>query len=285
MDSQKLLILSVIAALLIISGAVIFVQFRSGGLSLPSQTTTQDSKIVIDEIMSSCTKDDQCIVVDTTCSFCCSYVAINAKSEQLFNQMFDQACKKYKGSYCECHDLNNYPSCVNGKCQMVQWTAKPATPPIRDQTIAPQPTPQAQPSPLPVPPAPASVPRQQETPMPSAETPTQPQVIAPGTVSDQAAETDDITAPPSITDEGADAQTPPDQADDSLEAFGESTEDTMITSPGSFTEDAAPMVIDEPPPPDAGHTIDGADDLYDPLPQTYAPPPAPEDENVEIIQP
>ncbi|MCM2344865.1 MAG: hypothetical protein NDJ24_09930 [Alphaproteobacteria bacterium] len=143
MNSQKLLILSVIAALLIISGAIAFVQFRSGSLTIGTPAASQDSKVVIDDIMASCTPNDKCIVVDTTCNFCCSYVAINAKSEQLYNQMFDQTCKTYKGAYCECHDLNNYPTCVNGKCQMVQWSAKPPPAPVaKEQIIAPQPLPQ-----------------------------------------------------------------------------------------------------------------------------------------------
>lgn len=119
MNNQKLLILSVLAALLMIGGAIAFVKLRNPSVNVNG--APQSDHVVVDEIMSSCKPDEQCIVVDTKCSFCCSYVAINAKSETLFNQMFDQTCKTYSGSYCDCHDLESYPSCVNGKCQMVKW--------------------------------------------------------------------------------------------------------------------------------------------------------------------
>ncbi len=122
MNSQKLLIISLIAAVLIIGGAVALVKSR--GASAPGGTSTQAGHVVVDEIMASCKPNDKCIVVDTTCSFCGDYVAINAKSEVLFNEMLDQTCKNYSGSYCNDNDLSSYPTCVNGTCQMVKWSEK-----------------------------------------------------------------------------------------------------------------------------------------------------------------
>ncbi|QQG35821.1 MAG: hypothetical protein HYS17_09985 [Micavibrio aeruginosavorus] len=259
MDSQKLLILSVIAALLIIGGAVVFAQFRSGNLSLPSPTTTQDSKIVVDEIMSSCTKNDQCIVVDTTCSFCCSYVAINAKSEQLFNQMFDQACKKYKGSYCECHDLDNYPTCINGKCQMVKWSAKPAAP---AQEMSKQP-------------APASIKQPAAAPL---TPPVMPDAL-PAAAEEDETMGGNIPEAPVETETSPPANTP---AADFHDAFGESGEETNQNTPlRETTPDETPA---EPLPGIEGSPARGGDDLYAPLPSTYTPP-TPDNENVEVIQP
>lgn len=172
MNSQKLLIISVVAALLILGGAIAFVKFKPTVLS-PAAPITQDTQIAIQDAMSTCTTKEQCIVVDTTCSFCCKYVAINTQSEELFNQLFDQTCKNYNQSYCECHDLSSYPSCVDGKCQMVKWSEN------KPLKIPPVPAP----APLPVPaPTPATVPDDLYAPLPEDYQPALPDENAPADV-------------------------------------------------------------------------------------------------------
>lgn len=154
MNSQKLLIISLIAAVLIIGGAVVLVKSRS--TPVPGTTSTQPGSVVVDEIMASCKPNDKCIVVDTTCSFCGEYVAINAKSEILFNEMLDQVCKNYSGSYCNDNDLSSYPACVNGTCQMVKWSEKQpsrAPAPTATVTTIPAPAPATTPAPIAAPPA------------------------------------------------------------------------------------------------------------------------------------
>lgn len=178
MNSQKLLIISVLAALLILGGAVAFVKFKPEAPSTAA-SITKDTEIVIQDALTACTDKQQCIVVDTTCSFCCKYVAINAQSEALFNQMFDQTCKQYNQSYCECHDLSSYPSCVNGKCQMVKWSENkplkvppaPVVAPVVTPTAEPMVTPTPQPpvtAPVPEEIAPVPVPDDLYAPLPSA---------------------------------------------------------------------------------------------------------------------
>lgn len=93
---------------------------QQGGQSLPAPQPFAE-QVVIADFMQACGEKDRCIVVDTTCSFCCKYVAINAAQEALFNKMFDQNCSQYTGASCECFDLSSYPRCVNGKCQLVKW--------------------------------------------------------------------------------------------------------------------------------------------------------------------
>lgn len=78
-------------------------------------------QVEVQDNMTECNVDESCIVVDTTCSFCCKYVAINAKFEQQFNQKFDQICAGYDGGTCECFDLSSYPKCINRKCRLVEW--------------------------------------------------------------------------------------------------------------------------------------------------------------------
>lgn len=137
MNSQTSLIISVIIALLILGGSVAFVHFRTVSPN-NAAPVTQAEQVTIDAVMASCTGKDQCIIVDTKCSFCCDYVAINSKSEVLYNQLFDKTCKNYSGTYCQCHDLSSYPSCVNGTCQMVKWSEnKPLkTPPAPGRAVA-----------------------------------------------------------------------------------------------------------------------------------------------------
>ena len=273
MNSQKLMIISILAALIIIGGAVAFVKFGNmGGNTTPPE---QADRVVLDEIMSSCGPNDKCIIVDTQCSFCCGYVAINAKSELLFNDMFDKTCKHYKGSYCECHDLNRFPSCVNGRCQMVDWTEMQKNiAPGNARTIPARPA--AQPSPAAVAPV-------QPQPMPVLEQPitqpvVQPQEIAPAPAPTPAsapiptpAPAEALTVEPPPQEEPAPAITPAEEPasapvyqPDSSEAFGEDA------VPHDTPNEAAPL-------PD--------DDLNAPLPKTYTPPADPNSDGVHVIQP
>ena len=123
-NSSTYLILAIAAAGLIIAGAILYVSVAPGGqtiIPVPAALQPFSEQVLIPETMQDCAKGDRCIVVDTTCSFCCKYTPINAIHEQAFNQMFDKNCQAYKGQMCTCFDLSSYPSCVNGKCVMVKF--------------------------------------------------------------------------------------------------------------------------------------------------------------------
>ena len=121
--SDKFLVFSIILAALIVAGAFIYASNKnaspSGSTAAPLSPYSE--QVIIQSSLQACTQGDTCIVVDTTCSFCCKYVSINAKHEALFNELFDNSCQSFNGAMCECFDLSSYPSCVNGKCQLVQW--------------------------------------------------------------------------------------------------------------------------------------------------------------------
>lgn len=155
MNSQKSLIISIIVALLILGGAVVFVKFKTAAPSAAAPSGAQAEQVAIDDAMAACTDKDQCIIVDTKCSFCCDYQAINANSEAIYNKLFDKTCKNYSGTYCQCHDLTSYPSCIQGKCQMVKWSEnKPIkTPPAPAGTQPPARQPPATQPPATQPPA------------------------------------------------------------------------------------------------------------------------------------
>lgn len=124
---DKLLILSIVLAAAIVAGAIVFASLRGREAGSPvhiplrAATAPYNEQIIIQESLRACQKGDACIVVDTTCSFCCKYVAINAKHEKLFNEMFDSSCGDFSGALCQCFDLGSYPACVNGKCELVKW--------------------------------------------------------------------------------------------------------------------------------------------------------------------
>lgn len=247
MNSQKLLIISVVAALLIVAGAIFFVKSRNSTSTDLPVTTINGDQIVIDEIMASCKSNDQCIVVDTKCSFCCDYVAINAKSEVLFNQMFDMACKKYKGTYCDCHDLTSYPTCVSGKCQMVKWS--------ENKTLKAPPPPQAQKQTAPVTPVQQQAP-QAQTPIPQPAPQAAPPQEQKQTVPTLTPAPRAIPAPVAPPQPATPVQQTPAPASD---AFGE--------------DEVAP--VEQAPPAD--------DDLFAPLPKTFTP--QTEGQDVEVIRP
>ena len=120
---DKLLIFSIVLAALIVAGTIIFVSLKNQGM-LPAAApalTPYSEQVIVQSSLQACQKGDTCIVVDTTCSFCCKYTAINAKLEKVFNELFDSSCSGYGGAMCQCFDLGSYPSCVNGKCQLVKW--------------------------------------------------------------------------------------------------------------------------------------------------------------------
>lgn len=117
---DRLLLISILLAAAIVAGAIVFVSLRQGPPADPSLAPYRE-QVIIQQSLRACTQGDSCIVVDTTCSFCCKYVAINAKHEKLFNELFDSECQRYNGAVCECFDLGSYPACVNGKCELVKW--------------------------------------------------------------------------------------------------------------------------------------------------------------------
>ena len=125
----KYQILSIFVAGLVLGGIILYVQLTLLGQDPDIPASEQhitsiinsSEEITIPDSMTDCNADDQCIVVDTTCSFCCKYVSINGKAEDAFNQRFDQSCARYDGGTCECFDLSTYPKCINRKCRLVEW--------------------------------------------------------------------------------------------------------------------------------------------------------------------
>lgn len=129
MNSNKLLIITVLFAVLIL-GAAITYALVIGKQGQPEnapalQSQAMAEQVIVPDSLTKCNTGDNCVVVDTTCSFCCKYVAINAAHEALFDEMFNDSCTGFKGSMCECFDLSSYPKCINGQCTMVKFADQP----------------------------------------------------------------------------------------------------------------------------------------------------------------
>ena len=114
--SNKFLILSLIIGLLMIGGAVGYAK-----LSATGSTQMFSEKIDVPPQMTDCSGDQNCIIVETRCDFCCEFVAINSAFEAQFDKIFARNCSLYTGEKCSCSDLSRYPACVQGKCAMVKW--------------------------------------------------------------------------------------------------------------------------------------------------------------------
>lgn len=140
--------LAVLVAIIILGGAIFYAQ-KENPPAAPGEETPKflfsGVQIVVQDVYKTCAEGDRCIVVDTHCGFCCQYEAINARFEDDYNQSFDRHCRRYNEGYCECFDLSSYPSCIEGKCQLVAWPEDtggrtPEMPPPAQRSLPPEPS-------------------------------------------------------------------------------------------------------------------------------------------------
>lgn len=136
---NKLLLIALVIAAVIIGGAMILARNAADNEPQGPEFGFENNQVVVEGVYQSCAAGDRCIVVDTHCGFCCKYTAINARYEPAYNASFDKNCKHFSGQYCHCFDLSSYPSCVDGKCQLVPWPDQksPAPKPAQTQRSTP----------------------------------------------------------------------------------------------------------------------------------------------------
>ncbi|MCB9990957.1 MAG: hypothetical protein H6867_06210 [Rhodospirillales bacterium] len=70
--------------------------------------------------MQLCTAHEQCGYVETACSSCCRYEAINKDyAATFFEENFNASCQSYHGAVCDCVGPGGIePVCVKGRCQL-----------------------------------------------------------------------------------------------------------------------------------------------------------------------
>lgn len=72
--------------------------------------------ITIPEKFRTCTQDSDCILVDTLCSACCGYDAINAANKNLFSELQKNYCANHNGAVCDCIAPGVEPVCKENRC-------------------------------------------------------------------------------------------------------------------------------------------------------------------------
>jgi len=115
-----LMILAVLIACAIIAGAIIMVGTSSDEI-IGSGSAAQTGLVEVPQGMQACATGDSCIVVDRHCGLCCDYLPINSRHEALFDEMFRNDCRGFRGQSCSCFDLSSYPSCEDGRCILIDW--------------------------------------------------------------------------------------------------------------------------------------------------------------------
>lgn len=137
MNSRKLLVTSLFVAIMMIGVAIIYAKTKG------PQPGDESTKVTIERAMAVCGAQDQCIMVDTKCNFCCDFVAINAKYETAYNKLFDDTCGTFSIKHCKNCDnaLTARPRCVSGTCQMVKWGEEPPALTFRPAAPTPAPAP------------------------------------------------------------------------------------------------------------------------------------------------
>ena len=112
-----LLIVSIVVASLILAGAIVYAMVQP--LNPAGQATSMATSVNVPLSLQKCVQGDTCLMVETSCDLCQSYVAINRHHEDVFTQMYEAACDGFRGKTCPPQDMKSYPSCVNGSCALL----------------------------------------------------------------------------------------------------------------------------------------------------------------------
>jgi hypothetical protein len=64
-----------------------------------------------------CDASSTCVVVETACSYCCDFHAINADFEEEWTHTLRKRCAGYSGVMCDC-DGPDEALCVEGLCEV-----------------------------------------------------------------------------------------------------------------------------------------------------------------------
>jgi len=88
--------------------------------TLPDMIDRHTATIIsVPDTMLSCTKNEDCSYVETSCSSCCHYKGVRADQVDLFyNQELYPACESYSGAVCDCIAEDMYPVCMKGRCKL-----------------------------------------------------------------------------------------------------------------------------------------------------------------------
>jgi hypothetical protein len=88
----------------------------SPGLS-SSSLPLDGANVVIGEDYRLCNRDDDCMLVGTSCNGCCGQDAISRSDEARYRQQLELACRDYDGAICDCAPEPVVARCLQVRCR------------------------------------------------------------------------------------------------------------------------------------------------------------------------
>ncbi|MCC7305151.1 MAG: hypothetical protein IT558_02715 [Alphaproteobacteria bacterium] len=76
----------------------------------------------VPDYMKACVTDEDCVLIETACSACCRYRAINRIYQDEFDASYKKQCTGYQGGVCDCYTEKDVPICIEGLCELTTAT-------------------------------------------------------------------------------------------------------------------------------------------------------------------
>jgi len=86
---------------------------------LPKVFEVKETRVIVPPPYKPCTRDSECVLVDTSCAGCCAIESISTSAQAAFLSAFADACNGYSGPVCDCQPQFNGAACMDGVCTPV----------------------------------------------------------------------------------------------------------------------------------------------------------------------
>ena len=88
----------------------------AGALPPEFELTENGEDVVVPEAYKHCDADADCILVETSCAFCCGRDSIRADLQDEYAAAFSLSCESYSGGVCDCHPPAVEARCIEQRC-------------------------------------------------------------------------------------------------------------------------------------------------------------------------
>ena len=82
----------------------------------PEFERTENGDVVVPEAYKQCAVDADCILVETSCAYCCGRDAIRADLQDEYAAAFSLSCEWYSGGVCDCKPPAVEARCIEQRC-------------------------------------------------------------------------------------------------------------------------------------------------------------------------
>lgn len=91
----------------------------SAAVCAAATTHFGEMRVSVPGTMKACKADSECIQVDTLCSACCGYDAINTNYLSAYVRLQRKECQQWRGGFiCDCTSGKAVPVCEKGMCRL-----------------------------------------------------------------------------------------------------------------------------------------------------------------------